>query len=49
MQIVHYDPYTRIRCPGALFPNGVVVGGTVYRCSLCGKEFVVDPYGNVLL
>ena len=49
MTIRHINFFTNSLCGGALLYSRVIIKGTVYKCSLCGKEFVIDTKGNLVL
>ena len=53
MNISHINPMTNFPCPGVMLFSGMTFYGnemcSVYRCSICGRTFFVNNYGNVVL
>lgn len=49
MNIKHIDCRTNLPCIGFMVIDGITILGTRYRCSYCGKTFVVDMNGNIVL
>lgn len=53
MNIPHINPMTSFSCLGFSIFNGMTFYGnemcSIYRCSVCGRTFFVDNYGNVVL
>lgn len=46
---IPYGKYPIVACDGVILVKQVVLQGTLYRCSRCGKEFVVDLNGDLVL
>lgn len=53
MEIEHINPMTNFPCIGFLIFRGLKFYGfevcSVYCCSVCGRQFFVDDYGNIVL
>lgn len=49
MFLKHINLRNNLPCVGMLMVDGMTIYGMRYRCYFCGKIFIIDSNGNIVM